>query len=359
MASDRRMTMDRYIGLDVHMQSCTMAVMGATGRKLREEVVSTSGRELVEAIRKVDGERHLCIEEGTQSEWLYELLEPHVEELVVTAPAESQGQKSDSKDAWARAEELRVGTIETKVFKPAGRYRELREAVRGYNLMVRDVTRVKNRLKAIFRSRGMHGMQGELYQASTREKWLGKLGASQRRLAELMSQELDGLTKLADQADERLRTEAKKHPIIRRLATAPGLGPIRAAEVVAVVVTPERFRTKRQFWSYCGLGIVTRTSADWVREGKRWVRAPVTQTRGLTRKRNPMLKAVFKGAAKSVTHMSDHPLKRGYERLLEAGSKPNLAQVTIARRIAAIVLAMWKKQEDYDPAKQEPPSQMP
>jgi len=174
-----------------------------------------------------------------------------------------------------------------------------------------------------------------------------------------MSQELDGLTKLADQADERLRTEAKKHPIIRRLATAPGLGPIRAAEVVAVVVTPERFRTKRQFWSYCGLGIVTRTSADWVREGKRWVRAPVTQTRGLTRKRNPMLKAVFKGAAKSVTHMSDHPLKRGYERLLEAGSKPNLAQVTIARRIAAIVLAMWKKQEDYDPAKQEPPSQMP
>jgi len=64
--------MDRYIGLDVHMQSCTMAVMGPTGRRLKEEVVSTNGRELVEAIRKVDGRRHLCIEEGTQSEWLYE-----------------------------------------------------------------------------------------------------------------------------------------------------------------------------------------------------------------------------------------------------------------------------------------------
>ena len=156
-----------------------------------------------------------------------------------------------------------------------------------------------------------------------------------------------------------MQAESKKHPIVRRLATVPGVGPIRAAQVVATVVTPERFRTKRQFWSYCGLGIMMRTSADWVREGGRWVRAPVTQTRGLTRKRNPVLKSVFKGAAMSVVQMTDHPLKRAYERLLEAGTKPNLAQVTIARRIAAIVLAMWKHQEDYDPAKQEIPPQTP
>jgi transposase len=161
------------------------------------------------------------------------------------------------------------------------------------------------------------------------------------------------LLKLREEAQDRLQKEAKKHPIIRRLATAPGLGRIRAAQVVAIVVTPDRFRTKRQFWSYCGLGIVMRTSADWVREGGRWVRAPVAQTRGLTRKRNPVLKSVFKGAALTVTQMADHPLKQAYDRLLEAGTKPNLAKVTIARRIAAIVLAMWKNEEDYNPAKQE------
>ena len=349
--------MDRYIGLDVHMQSCTMAVMGPTGRRLKEEVVSTNGRELVEAIRKVEGRRHLCIEEGTQSEWLYELLEPQVEELVVTAPGESRGQKSDSLDAWARAEELRMGSVKTKVFKAVGRYTELREAMRGYRLVVQDTTRVKNRLKAIFRSRGVWGMDEAAYDPKRREKWLAKLGPSQRRLAELVSQELDGLVELVQQAKERLQAESKKHAIIRRLATVPGVGPIRAAQVVATVVTPERFRTKRQFWSYCGLGIMMRTSADWVREGGRWVRAPVMQTRGLNRNRNPILKSVFKGAAMTVVQMTDHPLKRAYERLLKAGSKPNLAQVTIARRIAAIVLAMWKHQEDYDPAKQELPPQ--
>ena len=61
--------MDRYIGLDVHMQSCTMAVMGSSGKHVREEVVATNGRDLVEAIRGVEGRRHLCLEEGTQSEW--------------------------------------------------------------------------------------------------------------------------------------------------------------------------------------------------------------------------------------------------------------------------------------------------
>jgi len=203
------------------------------------------------------------------------------------------------------------------------------------------------------------GMEDAAYDPSKREKWLAKLGPSQRRLAELVSQELDGLGPLAQQAKERLQAESKKHSIVRRLATVPGLGPIRAAQVVATVVTPERFRTKRQFWSYCGLGIMMRTSADWVREGGRWVRAPVMQTRGLNHNRNPILKSVFKGAAMSVVQMTDHPLKRAYERLLKAGSKPNLAQVTIARRIAAIVLAMWKHQENYDPAKQELPPRTP
>jgi len=56
------------------------------------------------------------------------------------------------------------------------------------------------------------------------------------------------------QAEADLLREAKKHPIVRVLETTPGFGPIRAARLVPIVVTPYRFRTKRQFWSYCGNG---------------------------------------------------------------------------------------------------------
>ena len=62
---------------------------------------------------------------------------------------------------------------------------------------------------------------------------------------------------------------------------------------------------------------------------------------------------MFKGAALHVaTQMTNHPLHADYQRLLDAGTKPNLARLTIARRIAAAVLAMWKHEEVYDTAKQ-------
>jgi hypothetical protein len=65
-----------------------------------------------------------------------------------------------------------------------------------------------------------------------------------------------------------------------------------------------------------------------------------------------MLKAVIKGAAHQVAvHMTTHPLHADYRRLLDAGTKPNFARLTIARRLAAAVLAMWKKEEVYDPEK--------
>jgi transposase len=190
-----------------------------------------------------------------------------------------------------------------------------------------------------------------IYDREKRAKWLTRLPGPYRLLAEWLGREIEALEPLRDEAEEWLVGEAKTHPIIRKLSTAPGLGPVRSAQVVAIVADPHRFRTRQQFWSYCGLGIVTRSSSDWVHDRLgRWVRADVLQTRGLSRKRNAVLKAVFKGAAATViAQMRDHPLHAGYQRMLEAGIKPNLARLTLARRIAAIVLSMWKHKEVYDP----------
>jgi transposase len=174
---------------------------------------------------------------------------------------------------------------------------------------------------------------------------------AQRRSAEILREEVGSLMELWAGAEERLLEASKPHRIIRTLATAPAIGPIRAAEIAALVVTPHRFRTKRQFWAYCGLAVVMRSSADWVRDrhGK-WIRSQTFQTRGLNRNRQPLLKEVFKGAAHLVaTQMTDHPLHQDYQRLIDGGMRPNLDQLTIARRLAAAVLAMWKHEEAYDP----------
>jgi hypothetical protein len=89
------------------------------------------------------------------------------------------------------------------------------------------------------------------------------------------------------------------------------------------------------------------------------VRDPDSPCPGLGRNfnHNRQLKAIFKGAATTVvTQVHDDPLHQDYERLTAAGTKPNLAKLTLARKIAAVVLAMWKKEEVYDPDKHRKPA---
>ena len=83
--------MDRYIGLDAHAASCTLAIVSEAGKRLRDFPVETNGAALVEAVRAVPGHRHLIFEEGTQSAWLYETLARHVHEIVVTGVIRSRG----------------------------------------------------------------------------------------------------------------------------------------------------------------------------------------------------------------------------------------------------------------------------
>ncbi len=96
---------------------------------------------------------------------------------------------------------------------------------------------------------------------------------------------------------------------------------------------------------------MTRSSADWKQtpEGD-WIRARVPQTRGLSRQYNRVLKDIFKGAATTVIQHGDQdPIYSRYQRLLDGGTKPTLAKLSLARMIAATVLAMWKHEEVYEP----------
>ena len=113
--------------------------------------------------------------------------------------------------------------------------------------------------------------------------------------------------------------------------------------------TPGRFRTKRNLWAYAGLAVVTRSSADYVLVDGRPVRrrrAPLT--RGLNPNHNRVLKNVFKGAA-TAAKTQPGPLQDWYQGVLARGVPEELATVTLARKLAAITLRLWKTGERYDP----------
>jgi len=346
--------MERYLGADVHATSVTFSVLGESGKQLRHDVVETNGQALVGYLKQMPGRLHLCIEEGEWSQWLYEILSPHVAEMLVVRGEWKPGAKSDRIDAHGWAEKLRTGQLKGIVYKDARRFGALRERARAYAMVTRDVARVKNRIKRFYRSRGVPCAGEAVYRPGERAKRARALPAATRQAVELVGRELDALVELKAEAEAAMVRESHRHPIARVLETAPGLGPVRVAQLLPIVITPWRFRTKRQFWAYCGFGVVMRSSSDWIREDRRWVRAPVVQSRGLNWNFNRTLKALFKGAATTVlAHSGPNPLRAKYDRLLETGTKPNLAKLTIARHLTALVLALWKTEERYDPGRLE------
>jgi transposase len=229
--------------------------------------------------------------------------------------------------------------------------RALKELVHCYESLVRDRTRVKNRLKAIYRGRGISCEGEQVYHPQKREQWVAQLGERgvEQRAASLYSQ-LESLNTQVGEAQRQMLAESRKHKATSILRSLSTLGPISVAMIIATCDTPHRFRSKRQFWTYCGFAVVTRTSSDhYFENGELHKRHKPALTRGLNRNYNRRLKWVFKNAATSGSRRG--PFQPFYEQLLAKGLKPDLAKLTLARRISAITLAIWKKGERFDPKK--------
>ena len=117
--------MDRYIGLDAHASSCTVAIVGPSGRHLASHVVETNARALISTIETIPRQRRLCLEEGALAGWLHEVLAPHVQEIVVTAAPKNRGPTATSTtpSPWPRCCDRidpEPGLQATRPLHPAG-----------------------------------------------------------------------------------------------------------------------------------------------------------------------------------------------------------------------------------------------
>jgi transposase len=344
--------MIKYVALDLHQASTSISIRNARGVVIRREVVPTSASRILDAIKSAGGTIHVTFEEGSLSQWMYDQLVTHVARVIVCDPRHNRllatGNKSDRIDADKLSDLLRLGALRSVYHERSG-VAVLRELVRSYTTLVEDSTRVMLRIKAIFRSRAIACNGIRVYHPKNRAHFLAALSDRGAQLrAEHFYSELDHLLAVRAHARHQMLEEAKRHPAVRLLRTIPFIGPVRAAEIVAVMVTPHRFRTRRQLWPYAGLAVTTRSSADHRFDRGAAMRSAKPVSRGLNHDFNRRLKKNFKEAAASAV-CAPGPLRICYERLLARGMRPELARLTIARKIASIVLAVWKKGVPFDP----------
>src|SRR5438045_7888915 len=149
------MSQEKYIGMDVHQATISVAVMDARGKLIMECVLETKAATILECIQGLRGTLAVTFEEGTSAAWLHDLLDPHVNRLLVCDPRKNallkDGNKNDRVDAQKLAELLRTNQVKP-VYHGKHGTRALKELGRSYLTITKDVTRVMNRIKAVYRS---------------------------------------------------------------------------------------------------------------------------------------------------------------------------------------------------------------
>ena len=109
------MNQAKYIGMDVHQATISVAVMDSAGKLILESILETKAATILQFISGLRGRLLVTFEEGTSAAWLYDLLKPHVANVLVCDPRKNallkDGSKSDRIDARKLAELLRVNHL--------------------------------------------------------------------------------------------------------------------------------------------------------------------------------------------------------------------------------------------------------
>lgn len=330
--------MTLYIGLDGHSKTSTFAVINGHGKLVSTQQVVTCERELLGLIRSLSGTKKLIFEESHLSQWFYALLLKEVDELTVCHPGflgKKQGAKTDLRDAIHLAQELRCGHV-VPVFHDQSRMMELRSLVSGYQDLVQEIVRTKNRYKALFRSEAIRTPGVGIYRSDQRITELSR--EVDRFVATRLFEQITFLEDRKKAYLEQFKANMSKHPDLKRLDQIPGIDAVRAHVIAAIICSAHRFQNKHKLWAYSMLVRQAQIS-DGVSYGKPKVAGRIE------------LKNAFLGIAESILMCTSNPLRSYYVSLRESGVEHHNAKMALARKVASICLAVLKQKRPYEEEK--------
>jgi transposase len=333
-----------YIGCDCHISTLDCAVVNEKGKETKKQRMNTGVKELMEFVKSVPKPRSIIIEEGTLASWLLEVCTDYGEKLIITDPKTNRwigraGQKNDTIDATKLAHLARGGYIK-EIHHALGHRRRFRELVLLYHDTVKSQTRIKNKLKAKFRQNGIKCRGETVYSITHRKEWKQKLPHDKivQIMVEVLWQQLDQVHEVKEELLGHIHKQSRQYPEIKRFKQIPGIGPVHAATISAIVETPHRFAHKKKLWMYAGLGLAEKISGAKV------------YSKNLTRNYNRLLKSALKQAAGTAINARDNQFRRQYLRLtIEQGIASHRAKLTVARSMLATVYGIWKSGEVYAP----------
>jgi transposase len=331
-----------YGAIDLHMRYSQIRLVGEEGQVLREQRVQTSAERLVEVFGG-HGPMRILLETGTESEWVAQALEAAGHEVIVADPnyAPMYGEirrkvKTDRRDVAALGEANRRGWYRAthRVSRPQ---RALRQRLRSR----RQLVQMRSGTIALIRS--LVRQEGYRLAASSSERMPSRLSALElpsalRETIAPLARMVETLTTEIAAVDARLATLAKADPIVGRLQSVPGVGPVVALTFRAFVDDIARFGGAGQVSA--AIGLVPREDSSAER-----------RHRGHITKAGPReLRSLLVQAAWACWRSKTSGTLRAWVERLAGRRGKRIAVVALARRLSRILFALWRDRSVFNAA---------
>lgn len=328
----------RYVGLDVHLDFCEVAICEAGRVRSAGRVEATpDGLELFAASLGADDRVAL---EVTGNAWeIARVLEPHVARVIVVSPADTGMRqaraKTDRLDARTLAKLLAAGDLDA-VWVPDRATWVMRRRLARRGQLVHARTRVKNELHAVL-MRQLIGRPpvSDLFGANGRD-WLAGLDLpiEERETVDAGMRQIEFLEQEIADVERLIASAALESAEIKRLMTVPGVNVIVAASFVAAIGDIGRFKSARNLVGYLGLDPrVSQSGSTAATHGR-------ISKQGSCRARHALVEACWSAVRQPG------PLKAFYERV-RARRGHSVAIVAAARKLACLFWCLLARGEDY------------
>lgn len=290
----------------------------------------------------------MLLEECELAWWAWSCLRGRIAAVEVCDPRRNRwifqdAVKSDEVDAEKLSEIRRLGCYRVVHQPQTEDLAAFKKLVSHYQKLTQEQAGLKCQIRARLRREGIFTSGSSLFDPDEREEYLKLVKHPVVRgvLAEQLEL-LDHVLEIQGRALRRVRRGARRLPIVKMLQEVPGVGAILASVFVAYIQTPHRFKSRRQLWRYCRLGVSERSS-----DGKRLGR------KRLDRRGVGCMKALSRTAfIAALRCRDDNALQRFYRASLQRTGNPTHARLNTQRKLLSIMWSMWRNgteyQDDYE-----------
>lgn len=334
-----------YLALDVHVRRCVIGEMDSNGNFRGTQRFATSEQNIIHALKAVKArQKYLVIEEGTLTHWVAQVASGYVHRVNICDPRENaliykSANKRDKVDVYCLCRLLRLGELK-HIYHPEDDQRAIfKAAVQHYLDISNQQTRLKQKIKAMYRHWGVIDVFGDSvyhrdkYNAYIKQVTHRPVRNQLKRLYCL----LENSQAMLKAALKDMKQLGRTYPEIKQFKKIPGIGDIGAHVYDAFIQTPHRFAKKNHVWKYCRLAVTDRSSDGKPLGFKRLDKSGIGALKSLSYR-------AFMAAMKG-----DNEVRRFYCQSLQRTLSRKHARLNTQRKILSVMYSIWKKGDAYRP----------